>query len=568
MKKLINQPSAVVREAVEGVARATAGAALVEGTTVLVRTDLPAEQVAVLAGGGSGHEPAHAGYVGPGHLAGAVCGEVFASPSTDAVLTGVRALAAPGGPGALLVVMNYTGDRLNFGLAAQLARAEGIDTEMVTVADDVALEADDDVTAGRRGLAGTVLVTKVAGAAAERGDPLSRVAEAARSAAAAVGTMGVALSAATVPSAGEPGFTLGASEVEVGLGIHGEPGVRREQLRPADALTDELVDTICADRGLGSGSRVAVLVNGTGATPPMELAILLRRALQNLEGRGITVERAWSGTFLSSIDMAGASIAIMALDDDRLALLDAPARSGAWPSGSGAVTGGVPSVPAPADDRPVAVTTPSGVDGPGHARLRALVSSVCSAIDDAEPRLTELDTATGDGDLGTSLARGADAVREALGTELLDNAVLDDPVATLRALAATLRRAIGGTSGPLYATGLLHAAEHLASGGPWTTALRAAGQGVSDLGGAKPGDRTMLDALVPASETLADGGSLSEAVAAARSGAEATATMDPRRGRSSYLGDRVRGHQDAGAVAVTVWLAALSGDAPEAGPRA
>lgn len=556
VKKLINKAADVVREALEGVARSTPGAALVEGTTVLVRTDLPDDRVAVLSGGGSGHEPAHAGYVGPGHLAGAVCGEVFASPSTDAVLTGLRALAAPGGPGALLVVMNYTGDRLNFGLAAQLARAEGIDTEMVTVADDVALDADDDVTAGRRGLAGTVLVTKVAGAAADRGDALTEVADTARASASAVGTMGVALSAATVPSAGEPGFTLAASEVEVGLGIHGERGVRREELRPADELVDELVDTICTDRGLGSGSRVAVLVNGTGATPPMELSILLRRVLEHLEGCGITVERAWSGTFLSSMDMAGASVAIMGLDDERLALLDAPARTAAWPSGSGVVPGGVPTVPAPSSDASTvaaSVAVSSGVSGPDAERMRALLEAVCSAVRDAEPHLTDLDTATGDGDLGASLDRGAAAVAEAL-----DSYALDDPVATLRGVAATLRRAIGGTSGPLYATGLLHAAEHLAEGGAWSTALRAGARGVSDLGGAAPGDRTMLDALVPAADALADGGSLSDAVEAARSGAEATETMAPRRGRSSYLGDRVHGHRDAGAEGVIVWLAALA----------
>jgi dihydroxyacetone kinase len=553
VKKLINEPADVVREALEGVARATTHAALVEGTTVLVRTDLPDDRVAVIAGGGSGHEPAHAGYVGPGHLAGAVCGEVFASPSTDAVLTGLRTLAAPDGPGALLVVMNYTGDRLNFGLAAQLARAEGIATEMVTVADDVALDADDEVTAGRRGLAGTVLVTKVAGAAAERGDSLTQVAEAARAAASAIGTMGVALSAATVPTAGEPGFTLDAGEVEVGLGIHGEPGVRREELRPADALVDELVDTICADRGFSSGSRVAVLVNGTGATPPMELSILLRRTLEHLEERGLTVARAWAGTFLSSIDMAGASVAVMALDDERLALLDAPARSAAWPSGSGVVAGGAPTVPAPdVPDAEVAASS-SGVSGPDAARMRALLEAVCAAVRDAEPHLTELDAATGDGDLGTSLDRGARAVQEAL-----DSYALDDPVATLQGVAATLRRAIGGTSGPLYATGLLHAAEHLAGGGSWSTALRAAVEGVQDLGGAKPGDRTMLDALVPAADALADGGSVADAVAAARSGAEATETMAPRRGRSSYLGDRVHGHRDAGAEGVVVWLAAMS----------
>lgn len=550
VKKLINDPTAVVRDALEGVVRATPGSALVEGTTVLVRTDLPGDQVAVLSGGGSGHEPAHAGYVGPGYLAGAVCGEVFASPSADAVLTGIRAVAAEGSPGVLLVVMNYTGDRLNFGLAAQLARAEGIACEMVTVADDVALDADDDVTAGRRGLAGTVLVTKVAGAAAASGASLEEVTRVAREAAEAVGTMGVALSAATVPSAGGPGFVLADDEIEIGLGIHGEQGVRRESLRPADELVDEVVGTVCDDRGFAAGSRVAVLVNGTGATPPVELAILLRRALENLEERGITVERAWTGTFLSSIDMAGFSVAVLGLDDARLELLDAPARTAAWPSGSGVVAGGVPTVAGVAGEG-AAAGAASGVEP--VPRLREIVESVCTAVREAEPRLTELDTATGDGDLGTSLDRGAAAVQQALGSS-----EEDDPVAVLRGIAATLREAIGGTSGPLYATGLLHAAEHLADGGDWSTALRAAAEGVSDLGGARAGDRTMLDALFPAAEALASSGSLDDAVEAAKEGAAATETMTPRRGRSSYLGDRVNGHRDAGAEGVVVWLEALA----------
>lgn len=547
MKKLINDAGDVVGQALEGVVRSTPGAALVEGTSVLVRTDLPTDRVAVLSGGGSGHEPAHAGYVGPGHLAGAVCGEVFASPSADAVLSGIRAFRDH--PGVLLVVMNYTGDRLNFGLAAQLARAEGIACEMVTVADDVALDADDDVTAGRRGLAGTVLVTKVAGAAADAGASLDEVARTAREAAAAVGTMGVALSAATVPTAGEPGFVLDADEIEIGLGIHGEQGVRRESLRPADDLVDEVVDTVCADRGFADGDRVAVLVNGTGATPPMELSILLRRALERLGSSGITVERAWAGTFLSSIDMAGFSIAVLGLDDERLGRLDAPARSAAWPSGSGEVSGEVPTVPdAPGEED---AATSSGVAAPEG--LREAVEAVCAAVREAEPHLTELDTATGDGDLGTSLSRGAAAI-----TDELDSYRWDDPVAVLQGLAATLRRAIGGTSGPLYATGLLHAAEHLADGGTWATSLQAGADGVSDLGGAKAGDRTMLDALLPAASALASSGSVSDALDAAREGAASTETMAPRRGRSSYLGDRVQGHRDAGAEAVTVWLAALA----------
>lgn len=544
MKKLINAPENAVPEALTGVARVTEGAALVEGHRVLVRGDRTRGRVAVVSGGGSGHEPAFAGYVGPGHLDGAVCGEVFASPGVDAVLAAIRAVDDP----TLLVVMNYTGDRLNFGLAAQLARAEGRECAMITVADDVALDADDDVTAGRRGLAGTVLVTKVAGAAAAAGRSLDEVTEAARAAAAAVGTMGLALTPATVPG-GEAGFSLGDEEIEIGLGIHGEPGVRRESLRPADDLVDELVETVCADRGIGAGDRVVILVNGTGATPPMELSIVLRRAVEGLGERGVTVERGWSGTFLSSIDMGGVSVALLPVDDDRLALIDAPARSAGWPSGSGVLSGPasepVPSVEVPGE------ATPTSGDGTG--RLRATAEAVGRAVRDAEGHLTELDAATGDGDLGTSLSRGATAVLDDL-----DTTDLDDPVATLRMVAAAVRRAIGGTSGPLLATALLHAAEHLESDGSPDEALRAAADGIADLGGARRGDRTLLDALYPAADALASSGSMADAADAAAEGAEATATMTPRRGRSSYLGERAHGHRDAGAEAVVIVLRALA----------
>ncbi|GAA4791873.1 dihydroxyacetone kinase family protein [Actinomycetospora chlora] len=544
MKKLINDPADVVDEALAGVARTTEGAALVEGHRVLVRADRERGRVAVLSGGGSGHEPAFSGYLGPGHLDGAVCGEVFASPGVDAVVAAIRAVDDP----TLLVVMNYTGDRLNFGLAAQLARAEGRECTMITVADDVALDADDDVTAGRRGLAGTVLVTKVAGAAAAEGSSLEQVTEAAQAAAAALGTMGLALAPATVPG-GEAGFSLGEDEIEIGLGIHGEPGVRRESLRSADELVDELVGTICDDRGIGAGDRVAVLVNGTGATPPMELSIVLRRVVEGLGKRDVTVERAWSGTFLSSIDMPGVSVALLPLDDDRLALLDAPARSSGWPSGSGVLSGPasapVPTVAVPQDEQ--------AASGDGQGQLRTTVEAVCAAVEDAEGRLTELDSATGDGDLGTSLTRGAAAVREGL-----DTTDLDDPVATLRMVAAAVRRAIGGTSGPLLATALLHAAEHLDEGGTRDEALRAAADGIADLGGARRGDRTLLDALYPAADELASSGSMSSAASAAADGAEATTTMTPRRGRSSYLGERAHGHRDAGAEAVVVVLRALA----------
>jgi dihydroxyacetone kinase len=327
LKKLVNDPRRVVREMLEGFCDLHPGLALLDSEDVVIRADLPAPParlVAVLSGGGSGHEPAHAGYVGPGLLAGAVAGDVFTSPSVDAVLAAIRATAGPAG--ALLIVKNYTGDRLNFGLAAELARGEGIPAEVVLVADDVALR--DTVSPDRRrGIAGTVLVHKVAGAAAAAGRPLAQAAQAARGAAAALGSMGVALGACTVPAAGRPGFELAAEEIEIGLGIHGEQGVQRGALQPADALVERLLGTILTDRGLAAGDRVALLVNGLGGTPPMELAIVARRAFALLRERGLLIERAWSGEFLTALEMPGCSLSLLKLDDARLALLDAPASA-------------------------------------------------------------------------------------------------------------------------------------------------------------------------------------------------------------------------------------------------
>ncbi len=296
MKKLINTPRAVVREMLEGLADLHPGLALLDSENVIVRTGLPPaaqRPVALLSGGGSGHEPAHAGYVGTGMLTAAVAGEVFTSPSVDAVLAGIRASAGPAG--AVLIVKNYTGDRLNFGLAAELARADGIPVEEVIVADDVAL-AGTVANDRRRGIAGTVLVHKIAGAAAAAGRSLAEVAQLARAAAADVGTMGVALGACTVPAVGRPGFELGPDEIELGLGIHGEAGVERASMMPADVLVERLLSSILSDRKLVAGDRVALLVNGLGGTTPMELAIVARHAMAVLRARGLSVERAWSST--------------------------------------------------------------------------------------------------------------------------------------------------------------------------------------------------------------------------------------------------------------------------------
>ncbi|KVP33892.1 dihydroxyacetone kinase family protein [Burkholderia ubonensis] len=561
MKKLVNRPSDVVREMLEGIARQSPHLAILGDDHVLVRKTLPEPSqraVAVLSGGGSGHEPAHGGYVGDGMLSAAVCGEVFTSPSTDAVLAAIRATAGPNG--ALLVVKNYTGDRLNFGLAAELARAECIPVETVVVADDVSLR--ERVARGqRRGIAGTVLIHKLAGAAAARGLPLARVAAIAREAAADLGTMGVALDGCTIPGADKSGFSLADHEIELGLGIHGEKGVERTAPLPADALVDTLLSSIVGDLALAGGERVALLVNGLGATPDMELAIVLRAAYDNLSRRGIAVERAWAGTFLSALDMPGCSISVLRLNDERAALLDAPTQARAWPGG-GAVNPQIRVAAAETRDAP-----PAALDATGRAwaaRLRPALHAVARTLIDNEATLAELDAAAGDGDLGASMHRAAQAILE------LPDAAYGTPAGALAALGAALRRAIAGSSGPFYATALLRASRRLAdvaepSARDWATAFRSAVESIGELGGARAGDRTMLDALVPAVDAfdraLEDdrNGAAAWAVAveAAERGAQETAPMTPRAGRASYLGERAIGTPDGGAVAVALWLRAL-----------
>ena len=561
MKKLINDPIRVVEEMLEGMVAIHPGLKRLAGESVLIRADADeakGRQVGLISGGGSGHEPAHAGYIGRGMLGAAVAGDVFTSPSPDSVHAAIRAVA--GARGALLIVKNYTGDRLNFGLAAERARAEGIPVEMVIVADDVALAGSGE-HAGRRGLAGTILVHKIAGASAGSGVTLAEVADEARAAASAVRTMGVALSPCTVPAAGRPGFSLGETEVELGLGIHGEPGVRRVPIEPADALVDRLMGPILAEV---DSDRVVLLVNNLGATPTMELSIVARHAIDVLERSGRRVERAYAGTFLSALEMAGVSLTVLPVDDRRLARLDAPTDAPAWPnaaerprSRSTVAAPAPPPAPRPAAGAPQTAT---------GRRLGAAIRAAAEALIEAEPQLTELDQAVGDGDIGISLTRGARAV-----LETLPACSLDDPAATLHELALTLQRALGGTSGPLYAMLLLRAAGVLRSGDPaaastWAEALHAGAVGIGELGGASAGERTMLDALFPAAEALASGprsgksamAALAEAVDAAQHGAEATASMSPRRGRTSYLGDRALGRPDPGAVAVSLWLRAAS----------
>ncbi|MDO9502802.1 dihydroxyacetone kinase family protein [Falsiroseomonas sp.] len=553
MKKLVNDPRRVVREMLEGLVDLNPGLALLDAEDVVVRAELPVpaqRPVAVLSGGGAGHEPAHAGYVGPGMLAGAIAGDVFTSPSVDAVLAGIRAAAGP--RGALLVVKNYTGDRLNFGLAAALATAEGIPTRVVVVADDAALH-ETVAPERRRGIAGTVLVHKVAGAAAAAGLDLDAVLAEAEAAAGAVVTMGVALGACTVPAAGVPGFALGEDEMELGLGIHGEQGVRRAPMAPADAIVGTILDTLVTDAGLREGDQVALLVNGLGGTPPMELSVVARAALAGLRARGIEVPRGWAGNFMTALEMPGCSISLMRLDAARLARLDAPAGAPAWPGGGVLAPRATVATPAEAE---ASHPEPS----PLAPALRRVALAVAAALEAEEAALTALDSHAGDGDLGLSMARGAAAIRA------LPEAAFATPASALAAMAQALRRAIAGSSGPFYATALLRAAQVMGEGeadrAAWAEAFRQAVAAIGELGGARPGDRTMLDALHPAAEAFAavpgtPAEAWAAAVAAAEAGTAATATMRPRLGRAAYLGDRALGQPDAGASAVLVWMRAI-----------
>ncbi|GGV31827.1 dihydroxyacetone kinase subunit DhaK [Kitasatospora herbaricolor] len=322
MKKLINTPESVLEDALAGVAAAHPELAVDVPNRVITRAVRPAApKVALVSGGGSGHEPLHGGFVGPGMLDAACPGEVFTSPVPDQVLTAARAVDS--GAGVLLVVKNYTGDVMNFRLAAELAAEEGIEVRTVLVDDDVAVE-DSTWTAGRRGTGATVLVEKIAGALAERGAPLAEVAAVGEKVNAASRSFAVALTAATVPAAGKPGFELPEDEIEVGVGIHGEPGRRREKLRPARELAAEVVDTVLADHDLTAGDQVIALVNGLGGTPLLELYIVFGEVAALLAERGVTIARSLVGNFVTSLDMAGFSLTLTKADAGLLELWDAP----------------------------------------------------------------------------------------------------------------------------------------------------------------------------------------------------------------------------------------------------
>ncbi|KAI8465485.1 MAG: dihydroxyacetone kinase family protein [Monoraphidium minutum] len=522
----------LVQDSLEGLVAAVPHLRRLDGfpeVKVVVDAEHDRGKVACISGGGSGHEPAHAGFVGRGMLAAAVCGEVFASPSAEAVLAAIHAVSPSP---ALLIVKNYTGDRLNFGVAAEAARAGGSQVEVVVVGEDTAISAPG--LAGRRGLAGTAYVHKVAGAAAMAGGSLKEVADAARAAAASMGTLGVALSVCSVPGA-PPSTRLGPEDIELGLGIHGEPGYETAPWAPLDrlvpAMLTRILDFTCASSGantaaLRSGAPLALLANNLGGSSSLELGAVVHEALGWLAGQGIDVRRVHAGAVVTSLDMAGVSLTLMACDDARLAALDAPTAAPGWPALGGAADASKPLVPLPA------------------------------AVLEARARRAEL-------------LAGRPLASAAPGGRAFDAAVR--AAAAALAVAAVVRGAVGGSAGGLYNLGLTAAAGALPRHGPvgpqqWAGAMAAGLAAVGRYGNAAAGSRTMLDALLPAADALAAAAAAGKAgpeaaaaaAAAAAAGAEATKGMAAAVGRASYTRGAALAGADPGAVAVATWLAAVA----------
>ncbi|MEP6067891.1 MAG: dihydroxyacetone kinase subunit DhaK [Paracoccaceae bacterium] len=535
MAQFINAKENLVTEALDGIIAASGGSlGRLDGyphIKVVFRTDLDKSKVALISGGGSGHEPAHAGFVGAGMLTAAVCGEVFASPSVEAVLAGI--LAVTGDAGCLLIVKNYTGDRLNFGLAAERARALGRKVEMVVVDDDIALPNLPQP----RGVAGTLFVHKVAGSLAEAGKDLATVTSAAKQVITKVASLGMSLSTCTVPGSPKE-ERIAAGKAELGLGIHGEPGVEQVDFASAEMAISSVLNKL--KTGNGNGTPIA-LINNLGSTTPLEMSVLTHSIAQT-GGIEYVVGPA---PMMTSLDMHGFSISIFEADATELAAIQDPVSLTAWP---GLVAlGAVDISPLPDGLTPI---EPIASDNP---RTRATLEHVSDLLIAAESKLNALDAKSGDGDTGSTLAGAARALKGNL-----DRLPLADLTQLFPALGNELSHTMGGSSGVILAIFFNAAGDACANGYQVFEAMSAGLDRVSQVGGARVGDRTMIDALAPALDALPDG--IAKAAAAARRGADGTASIHrAKAGRAAYVPEEnLKGHNDPGAEAVAILFEGLA----------
>ncbi len=565
-KKLINQPDDVISELIDGMISAHPDLLKSGGETgrAVVAVNGPRDgKVGIVLGGGSGHEPAFSGYVGKGLADAVAVGNVFASPSPDQICD--AAFAADGGAGVVFLYGNYTGDVMNFDMASDALTAHGISSKSVLVTDDVA-SAPAQRANERRGIAGGFFVFKCAGAAADLGYDFDAVIRLAQHANAMTRSSGVALGPCSLPQTCRANFEIGPEDMEIGMGIHGEPGIARTKLQSADEVTDQLIGLILADMPLQQGDKVAVLVNGLGATSLMELYILHRHLGLRLQAIGVQIYHSWVGNYVTALEMAGASISVLKLDDDLITLLDHPCHTPALQVDAVvSKTQNPHQMRRKTKQKPQRMQDRNRLISKGDITpdiFRHMLVTVAEHIHENRDWLCELDGAIGDGDHGIAMDTGWGNVRKTL-TGLDNNSTI---TMICNSAADVFLNAVGASIGPLYATGFQHAARAVEDRLNLDQAallrwLEAMLQGICQRGGAKPGDKTMVDAWVPAVEaakhqqTIPD--SLKAAKAAAKQGMEATSEMQATKGRSAKLGARSVGHVDPGAASAYLIFCAL-----------
>ncbi len=538
MYHFFNSKEDIVQDAVEGIVSASGGSLVrLDGfphIRVVVRADWDHTKVAVISGGGSGHEPSHAGFVGEGMLTAAVCGDVFASPSVDAVLAGILSVTGPAG--CLLIVKNYTGDRLNFGFAAERARAFGIKVNMIIVEDDISLPE----LSKPRGIAGTLFVHKIAGAVSESGGTLEDVTSAANRVKSSVMTIGMSLDTCTVPGSTKED-RIAPNEIELGLGIHGEAGAEHIPYLGAKQAISDAVSKL--KHSLKGGKYVA-LINNLGGATDLEMSVLTKELINSEIGNHLS-HIVGPAAMMTALDMHGFSISLYPISEQDEAHLALPVSPNAWPGLRPLVR--VASKPLP--ERLLVSEHPSS-DHPETARF---LTQCCQVFISAESDLNALDAKTGDGDTGTTLATAARAMIDSI-----DRLPLADATSLCQALGQQLSQTMGGSSGILLAIFFSATGDAMSSGHDLISALNIGLARLKEVGGAQIGDRTMVDALEPALSRLQAG--FAEAAEAARKGAVSTASMtEAHAGRSSYLSsEQLAGVIDPGAEAVARLFEAIA----------
>lgn len=573
MKKIMNRSETMVPEMCAGIALAYPELEFVKRYKIIKKREQNADKVSLISGGGSGHEPAHAGFVGKGMLDAAVCGDIFASPSQIQIYQAIKETA--GNAGTLMIIKNYSGDMMNFKNAARLAEEDGISVEYVKVDDDIAVQ-DSLYTVGRRGVAGTVLVHKIAGAAAEQGYSLKQVKAYAENAVLNTRSIGFAFTSCTVPAKGTPTFSIAENEIEYGVGIHGEPGVSREAMMTADELSKRMTDSLVKELGLSENDEVTVLVNGFGGTPLQELYLFLNSTAKILDEYKIKIYRSFAGNYMTSIDMSGASLTFMKMNSELKSLLDAESDSPAFK-----VNGPVlprnyePFIPAYHSQ---SENTDQKNHTKGSAKVRQeiltvdnmifIVDTMSECIIKNEVPFCELDAYAGDGDFGMSVSKGFRQLRREW-NDILEEKVCDIGE-FLDACSLIIMECCGGASGPIWgsafrAAGKAEKGKQKLTAEEFAVLLQEVVTGIQKTGeysfgrGAVVGDKTLIDALVPCADVWTENAgnkTLKElfqlSAGAAVNGAKMTEKIVARMGRAGTVGKRSIGYPDAGAFALGV----------------